>query len=188
MKINEIITSETMRGSNVDKIATKFANEQYDYLKSGNHIGDIEEYKVIRKSNFYSIWKESTLVGFASLTDESVVDDVWINPEYRGKKLFSKLLWFFKTRLNHPMLLIGKMHSPMMQEVIHGLSRFKKYWYNIETGQTTEFDPSTTDQYYDHMSPTQWRLILENTGDFSDWPRYTEGKSYIYENYSEFVK
>lgn len=155
--------------------------------KNGKYIADIEEFQVIRYENFYSLWDRDELCGFTSLTN-NVVDDVWINPTYRGKKLFSKLLWFYKSRLGHNQLLLGKVHSRMMQEVVKGLSCFKKSWVNVKTKANEPFDLETLDHFYGDVEPTDWRLMLENNGDFSDWPMFRNGSSFIAEDYTEIIE
>ena len=188
MKIKEVITEMTWRGQDYSEIAEKFGKSNAPLWRiHGDYIADIEQYKVFKFNNFYSLWDNDTLVAFTSLTD-NVVDDVWVNESYRGQKLFSKLLWFYKSRLNKNPLYMGKIHSPMMQEVMKGMSRFKKQWHNIETQENEPFDLTTLDNYYSDNGSTSWRLMLENTGDFSDWPMYNTNVSYIKEDYTEIIK
>lgn len=118
-------------------------------MELGKYIADIENYKVLQDGIYYSIWDDNTIVAVASLSDENnTVDDVWVDPEHRGKKLFSALLWFFKTRLNRSPLILGKIHSEDMQEVVKGLSRFNKKWVNIETDEIQPFSLDTLDNFY----------------------------------------
>lgn len=126
------------------------------------------------------MWDGDKIAATTSLSNDtlSIVDQVWVSPDYRGQKLLSKLLWFYKTRLNHPQILLGRMHSTDMQEVVKGLSRFTKSWY--KDGKTEPFDLNT---FYNNTKSTGWLLLLENDGDFSNWPKYTTGKCFIYEVY-----
>lgn len=178
----------TMRGPDLSDQAEKFANmHKEQWYQQGKHIADIENYKVIQDGVYYSLWDDATLVSYCSLSDDNIVDNVYVTPSYRGKKIFSMMLWFFKTRLNRSPLMIGKVHSTDMQEVVKGLSRFNKQWYNIKTGENATFELDTLDNYYSHLQPTEWRLMLENSGDFSDWPKYTEWKCFITEAYEPYV-
>ena len=177
-----------MRGGNFSSIAERYGKEhQASWKTEGKHIGDIDNYQVKQYEHFYSLWDKDLLIGFNSLTKDKadapiVVDIVWINPDYQGKKLFSKMLWFYKTRLGHSKLMLGDIHSLAMQEVVKsGLSRFKKSWLKNETSEP--FDIKTLDKYYDHSKSTGWQLVLENDGDFSNWPKFTDGKDYIKESY-----
>lgn len=189
MKANEIITQEmTMRMGSLDNIATSFVNKNKQrWFDSGKHIGDIDEFTVKSLNGMYSMWDAARIVACSSLdivpNNHAIVDQVWVDPEYRGKKLFSKLLWFFKTRMNCPKLLIGDIHSSDMQQVIAGLSRFKKSWINISTGEVKEFSPETADEFSSWGGKTKWRLMLENEYDFSDFPRFTTGNNFIKEAY-----
>jgi hypothetical protein len=177
----------TMAGPNLDKLATKFANNAKDILATGFHIGDIDHFTVKQYKNFYSLWDKGIFVATASLSNDHIpiVDQVWVDNEYRGQKVFSKMLWFFKTRLNNPKLLLGNVRSTDMQEVVKGLSRFKKFWY--KDGIVEPFDANTLDKYYNRLQPTGWHLLLENVGDFSNWPKFNNSldglPDYIKESY-----
>ena len=188
MKIKEM----TMSGPDLNLLAQQFADKnKQQWATSGEYIADIEDYKVLKNlgstqnSDHYSLWDKNNLVGFASLGDDNVVDGVWVNPDYRGRKIFSMMLWFFKTRLNKSPLILGDIHSKDMQELVKGLSRFEKKWYNIKTKEVEPFSLETLDNYYSHGRPTQWRLILENDGEFS-WPMFNRG-NFIKEAYEVFV-
>jgi len=156
-------------------------------MKICDHIGDIDKFVVKKYNNFYSLWDNAIFVAMASLNNEyiPIVDHVWVNKDYRGQKIFSKMLWFFKTRLNHPQLLLGDIHSSDMQEVVKGLSRFTKSWY--KDGTIKPFDLKTLSSYYSPLQPTGWHLLLENTGNFSNWPKFNNSldglPDYIRESY-----
>ena len=185
MKINEVI--ETMRGPNFDKVAKDFGNTNSSRWKTkGKHIGDIEDYKLLQEGIYYSLWDQETLIAYCSLsTSNNEVDDVWVHEQYRGKKLFSMLLWFFKTRLNRTPLMLGSVHSSAMQEVVKGLSRFKKYWFNLRSNEKALFSIDTVDSFYSHSGSTAWRLMLENTGEFN-WPKFN-GSGFIKESYPGYI-
>ena len=183
MKIEEM----TMRGPNLSTIAQNFANNHAtQWLKNRKYIADIEEFKVLQDGIFYSLWDDNILVAVASLTDDTnEVDNVWVNSDYRGKKIFSMMLWFFKTRLNRNQLLLGAVHSKDMQEVVKGLGRFNKKWYNIDTNETKPFDIDNLDDYYSYLGPTSWRLMLENTSNFN-WPMFNNN-GFVKESYQSYI-
>lgn len=180
----------TMRGPNYDKVAQQFgATHQERWKTRGKHIGDIEQFKVLQDGIYYSIWNNDVLVAYSSLSSENnTVDDIWVNPDYQNQRVFSKMLWFFKTRLNRNPLMLGPIHSQTMQEVVKGLSRFDKSWVNVRTNEKVPFSVDTLDNFYSYSQITPWRLVLENTGDFSEWPMFNTGSSYIKEDYTEITK
>ena len=195
MKINEI-TEMTMRGPDYTELADKLAATNAEkWLADGKYIADIEHFRVLKNSSdlvasaeHYSLWDGDTLAAFALLENESTVDGVWVAPEYRGQRLFSKLLWFFKTRLNRSPLILGDIHSTTMQEVVKGLSRFNKSWINIRTNEVEPFSLDTLDKYYSYSKPTAWRLMLENDGEFNNWPMFNGSMLYLKEDYTEITK
>lgn len=187
MKSEEFIDEMTWRGPDYSDIAQKFGETNSELWKTqGKHIADIEQYKVYQYNNYYSLWDNEQLVAYTLLKDNTV-DNIWVKPDYRGQKLFSKMLWFYKSRLNISPLIIGSIHSPMMQEVIKGMSRFNKQWYNIKTKQSAPFDINTSDDYYSGHGITDWRIMIESMGDFSDWPMFNTGSSYIQEDYTAII-
>lgn len=186
MRTHEFIP-ETMRGFNFDKIAQQAADYNYEKWKSAAHIADIDNYQVHLSPPIYSLWNDNDMVAFFQVLptdDYAEVDNVWVNQSYQNQKIFSKFLWFLKTRENYSKLLIGNVHSPKMQEIMLGLSRFDKFWYNIETKEKHDFDEEKTDEYYSFVSPTKWQIMLENHGNFDNWPRFTNHIEYIKEDYN----
>lgn len=193
MKITDI-TEMTMRGPDYNKLANKLAKDNASIWKTGKHIADIEQFKVRLSDSeqlpgalLYTLWEQDTLVAFAALVGGNEVDGAWVNPEYRGQRILSKLLWFFKTRLNKSPLILGDIHSKDMQEVVKGLSRFEKKWFNIRTHEVEPFNLATLDNYYSSSRPTAWRLMLENDGEF-DWPMFNTGVLFMKEDYTELTK
>ena len=193
MKIDEI-SEMTMRGPDYNDIAHKLAKDNVEKWQTGKHIADIEQFKVkvndseqLPGALLYTLWDKDTLVAFAAVIGHNEVDGVWVNPDYRGQRIFSKILWFFKTRLNKSPLILGDIHSKDMQEVIKGLSRFEKKWINIRTQEIQPFSLDTLDNFYSSARPTAWRLMLENDGEFN-WPMFRTGMQFMKEDYTELTK
>ena len=189
MRSIEFISEMTWRGPDYSNLAKKFGEEHSElWLTHGKYIADIEQYQVRQYNDYYSLWYRNQLIAYTSLNDKNIVDDIWVKEEYRGQKIFSKMLWFYKSRLAKNPLFLGKIHSPDMQEVVKGLSRFKKQWHNIKTGQNEPFDIDTLNNFYSSGGSTDWRIMIENTGDFSDWPMFKTGSSYIKEDYTAIIE
>ena len=177
-----------MRAGNFDKKATEFGAANANRWGRGEHVGDIDSFTIKKDGIYFSVWDNEILIAYSSLSTQkpAVVDDVWVSGEYRGQKLFSKLLWFYKSRMGQNKLVLGDVHSKDTQDIVTsgGLSRFTKSWVNIRTNQTEPFDPATVDNFYSWMGPTPWRLMLENDGDFTSWPAFnSESTGYIKQSY-----
>jgi hypothetical protein len=189
MHMEEGEIDETLRGPNFDTLSQKFGEKNYEKWKNiGKHVGDIENFKVLQDGIHYSVWDNDTLVAFTSLSDTNVVDDVWVNPAYRGKKVFSMLLWFYKTRLGRDKLMLGPVHSPQMQEIVKGLSRFNKNWVNVNTHEIEPFSIDTLNDYYSSGRITPWRLMLESQLSGIEWPMFNTNSSYILESFSPYIE
>jgi len=179
----------TMRGPDLSKQAQDFVDKYQDHWKKhGKYIADIEKYRVLQDRIYYSLWNndEQIIAAVALYNADNTVDDAWVHPAYRNQKIFSKILWFFKTRLNKTPLLLGQVHSNIMQEVIKGLSRFEKNWFNVRTLEKKPFSLETLDDFYSWGQVTPWRLMLENAGDFSEWPMFS-GQGFVLETYEGYI-
>ncbi len=177
------ILEMAVRAGSFEKEAAEFGEMNKSKWFKSDPIADIDNFQVRKAGVHYSVWHDEVLIAFASLSkqDIPIVDDVWVNPDYRGKGVFAKLLWFFKSREGHPKLLIGGVHSEMMQDVIKRLSKFQKSWY--KQGEVKPFSIDTLDQFYKGFGSSHWQLMLENEDTFFDgWPHFNGG-GYIKESY-----
>jgi hypothetical protein len=182
MKISELSMRTGKLNSNNSQ---RFVNDNSDmWYRDGEIIGQIDNYDLRKLNDMYSLWDKNQYVASAQLSD-SEVNLLHVDPKYRKQKILSRLLWNFKSRQSKNKLIINQYHSDDLYDVIKngGLSRFEKYWQH-KTGKIAPFDANTIDDYYSHIAPTGWKLVLENNGDFSDMPHYTEGKNWITEDYS----
>ena len=55
----------------------------------------------------------------------------------------------------------------MIKRIAH---RFNTSWQR--GNETKSYDPNTTDQFYSSMEKTGWVVVMENGGNFSDWPKF----------------
>jgi hypothetical protein len=172
-----------------DKESKNFVNNNASvWLTDGKIIGQIDRFNLRRYEDMYSLWNDSNYVASAKLSDYgnySEVNLLHVDEKYRNQKILSKLLWNFKTRQGKNKLILNQYHSDDLYDVIKngGLSKFEKYWID-GNGNKESFDTSSIEKYYSRLKPTGWKLVLENDGNFSDMPHFTEGKNWITEDYS----
>lgn len=180
MKLNEL----AMKSLSLDARAEKYGAEHAATWETSEHIGDIEEWKVRKSGDFLSIWDGPELIAFCSLRNHEIVDDAWVKPERRKQRVFSKLLWFLRSRENQKRLVLADLHSPATQEIIKGgLKQFKKSWWNRETGETAEFSIDRLEDFY-KPPYIDWALVLENDDKcFDSWPRFNGG-GFVKESYN----
>lgn len=178
MKLTEL----AMKGVSVAAKAAAFAAENASAWKTGEHIGDIEKLQVRRTGNYISLWGGDELISYFSLEGDTV-DNIWVDPAHRGKRVFSKLLWFLRSRENLKRIVIGDYHSPETQEIVKGgLKQFKKSWWNKDTLEIADFSPATVDKFY-KVPYVDWALVLENEMKaFDSWPRF-DGNGFVKESY-----
>lgn len=183
MKLSDI-KEMAYRGGNLTAQADRFYSSAEQHLRSGIHVGDIDDYQVKKKDLYYSLWTDEEMIAALKLdvipNTYAVVDDLWVKENFRGKKILSKLLWFLKSRENHRKILLAKVHSDDTYNLLKsgGLSKFNRYWYDPMTGATEVFEPSTVDDFY-KSAKKKWSLMLEHDGDddFINMPRFNSIES-----------
>lgn len=183
MKLEDL-KEMTMRAGNLDRLATAYVNLHKNDWKMGEHVGDIEQFSVIKFNEFFSVWLNDEIISSLKTIptgDLIEVRNIWTSKKFRGQKILSKLLWFLKTRMGYSKLLLGDVHSQDTQAIVKGgLSRFEKSWY--KDGKKEKFSLDTLDKFYSYGKSTGWRILLENDGDFSSWPKFT-GSDWVRDNY-----
>lgn len=178
-----------MKAGNLKPQADAWAENLKTHLSNAKKIGDIEKFEVRQKEHLISAWDDDRLIAVLR-TDVipnayTVVDDLWVDQDYRGQKVMSKLLWFLKSRLGYKKLLLGKFHSTDTFELLKndGFSKFKKSWFDPMTWQMEPFDSKTIDDYYT-LEKSKWSLMLEAPNDaLENLPRFNEGAGFIAQSY-----
>lgn len=183
MKTHEITSEMAHPAGDYTASADHYASLNKDtWMQQGNNIADMDNFTIRKYKNTYSVWDNDTLVACADILPNEIptVDNVWVNENYRGQRLFAKLIWFFITRLNYKQLLLGESHSALMREAIKNLSNVPKVWYNVKTKQTEPFSIDTMDKYY-AIPFNEWMLMFTENG-LKDWPM-RNGKGFTKESY-----
>jgi hypothetical protein len=194
MKIKDVVVKEmSIAIGNIDKGLSKIADKMKDKWINGEYVGDIEDSKILKLDNVYSMWDDLNLISYVSVTPLQNIKDIveinyWTSPEYRGKRVISMFLWFLKTRQNFSKMIIGGVHSDDTINMLRngGLSHFNKKWINLKTGETVQYDRTkdiddnkSYEPYRSRLAQTEWRLMIENAGDFGDWPRFNKDANLV---------
>ena len=148
------------------KYLTQASSEQSDY----DYVGDIEYIKVMQQDDVFLLVIDGNAIAFFQVSVQGELLNAYVSATHRNTGVFTKFIWFLKRTLNYSRIIFGDRHSPDTQEVVKRLhKRFNVYWSNGIA--TREFDPNNTDEFYSDKAPTGWKIILENDGDFSEWPK-----------------
>jgi hypothetical protein len=199
MKLQDLLEMP-ISGGDLRQSADKFAANMIHKFQDVKPIADIEEFTVkqLQAGNgfHYALFSgdEMVLLAFVKPLDKMMypvlkmtgeaaeVDDVWVAKHFEGKRLYSKFLWFLKSREGYHNLIMGKVQSDDTIKFLKagGLSKFNKTWQNTATGSVKVFDTAKMDDYYKTQN---WRLVLENDStEFDDYNRFNEGR-WIQESY-----
>ena len=143
-------------------------------LADGEHCGDIEEFEIYKKERKglwdYAAFLNKEVVAYFTL-DKNEIVAAFVKKEFRKKGLFSAFLFFLKRNENISQILLGEIQSKDTIEAVKRIhTRFKTSWVN--GSKKEKFDPNIEEPYYSNMSPTGWKIMLENDGDFSHWPKF----------------
>lgn len=177
------VAEMAIRGGNFETIGQEYADTHKAAWAAGDKVGDLDNLTVKKSATTYSLWDDAEFIAALRVRpagDAFAIDDIWVEPRRRGQKLLIKLLLFLKTRENMQRLVLADVHSDNMIALLraNGLKLFKKYWVN-DKGEVKEFSPETLDDFY---GAGRWKLVLENTSDFSEWPRFN-GEGYVQQSY-----
>lgn len=187
-------------GGDLRPSADKFAASMIPKFQDTAPIADIEEFSVkkLQAGNgyHYALFSggDAVLLAFVKPLDKMMypvlkiagkaaeVDDVWVAADQVGKRIYSKFLWFLKSREGFYQLMTGKVQLDDTIKFLRagGLSKFNKTWQNTATGEIQNFDAGDMDKFY---STRNWRLVLENEStEFDDFSRFNTGR-WIEESY-----
>lgn len=199
MKLQNLLEMP-LKGGDLRPAADMFAASAALKFQDVEPTADIEEFKVkmVQSGNAfnYALFTGNDMVLFASVKPlhrmmypllkiaekAAEIDDVWVAKEFEGKRLYSKFLWFLKSREGYHRLMMGKVQSDDTVAFLKagGLSKFEKTWQNTATGEVQAFEPTDMDEFY---GTSNWRLVLESTStEFDDYNRFNEGR-WIQESY-----
>jgi len=88
MKLNEL-KEMTMREPAFHKLNNLQIEIKSVGILTGNHIANIENYKVLQDGIYYSLWDDTTLVAVCSLSNSAnEVDDVYVNSHIEVRRFF----------------------------------------------------------------------------------------------------
>lgn len=183
VKLKNLIIETPIKAGNFDEAASRFGSMKKDVWLRSAVTAKLDDFDIRLTDGFYSAWDRDVLVFFMkikSFKDGLEVDDVWTSASYRGKRIFSKMLAFLKTRERTNVIYLGNVHSVDTYNLIASgaFTSFKKYWLN-KFGQRAEFNPADVDEYY---GSGNWTLVLENFNEYGSFPRFNDD-GYIRESY-----
>lgn len=175
MKLREL-KEMAIKGGNFRPLADKFASDVKSYFERNRdkfkHIGDVETYQCFMYDSTMVLLDEERIifvcaVEFTLIDPEAKkIDSVWLDSSYEGKNIYSKVLWFLRSREGVKKLILGDQHSEDTLKILRGggLSSFTKTWINTKTGEQEAFSPDTLDKYYQNFN-VDWKLVLESNAE-----------------------
>ena len=176
MKVNELLEMTMKAGdlSHLKNYFTEFVDDQSSY----KHIGDIEHFKVLKKDNIYLLMSGSTGVAFFEVRKvykSLLLDIIYIDEPFRGKDVLEKFIWFLKKHKGGSKITIGDVHSEKVNAIKKLSKKFEISW--VKGNQKIKYDPEKINDFYGTGHTTGWQIMLENDGDFSDWPLFFNEQS-----------
>lgn len=180
MKLSDLHEMTMQAGSLEAPLRKAFEHISFNEKQKYSHVGDIEEIKVLRGNDIYFLTSEQHDIGFFQVInhgDTGLIQNMFVDTPFPKKGIMSKFFWFLKRNEGFDRIKLGDVHSLDTTQAIQKIAhRFNKvYWErgNKLTGvETRPFSPNTIDQFYGTTAPTGWSIVLENDGDFSNWPKF----------------
>lgn len=177
MKLLANLLEMTMKAGSLSAQLGRYMLGYVHDRKSYQHVGDIEHLQVLLKEikgqKNYLLMDSDTGVGFFELEKNEILA-LYIEDKYRRQGIAAKMIWFLKKHEGYSKLTLSDVHSPDTVEMVKKLSKkFDVSW--TKGNEKVKYDPEEIDKFYSHQKPTGWKIMLENDGDFSDWPRFFNG-------------
>lgn len=164
----------TMAAGNMSEQLKRYFDICIQEQDTFDHVGDIENIKVLKRDEIYLLISNTTPVAFYQVLNHSptaILQNAYVDGDFRGQNTTAKFLWFLKRNEGFKQIQMGDIQSEDMVAVIKKIAhRFNTTWRRGD--EIEPYDPTTTDKFYDSMGKTGWVVVMENDGDFSDWPKY----------------
>lgn len=167
-------------GNMLAKTLLDYFNMYKNDVASFEHVGDMEHYKVLLKidstaNEIYLIVRDDVPIAYFAITRKEpnwlIAKLMHVDITARQTGIASMFLLYLKRQCGGDHIEIGDIQSADTIAFLKRIHlRFNTYW--IKGDEKVPYDPNTTTQYYDRQEKTGWTVILENHGDFSDWPRF----------------
>jgi hypothetical protein len=153
----------------------------YNDRKNYKHVGDINKANVLYKNNIYLLINDNIPIGFFQVFKRSkiaLVQNMFVSEKFRRAGWMSMFLFFLKQNESYDKIQLGSQHSNDTVEAIKRISsRFKVYWE--KDGKIKPYDIETINDFYSDTKETGWNIILENTNDYSHYPKFWNNKDVI---------
>jgi len=179
MKKDHELEEAPVAGGDFRPVADQFAGsyKKFYELHSSEfkHVGDVETYPCYQHGLLFFLLDAGQIIFICKLEDfyyennAKKLDSVWLDSAYQGKQIFSKMLWFLRSREGYTKLVLGDIHSQDTRNLLRrgGLSKFDKTWVNINTREREKFSPETMDKFYLNNNSV-WKLLLESNAEGDD--------------------
>lgn len=173
-----------MRAGNLSGHLSNYFNQEIKNIEHYVHVGDIEKIQVFKRDYgtsgiLYILKKDEEYISFSQVFEISknrvLLKNTFTVEKYRRQHVFVNFLFFLKRNEGYSEIEFDDIHSVDTQLLIPTLTkRFNISWENKKSGEKVKYSNTDGDKYYSRSRPTGWVLLLENDGDFSDWPKFFE--------------
>lgn len=164
MKLKDLYEMPIAYG-NMRDVADLYAEKIKGSLSKAPHVGDLEDFQVRFLAPYWALFSKDVFVAMMKVKDHGPssieIDDVWVNKDFAGKRIFSKFLWYLHSRENKTRIFLADLHAQDTRDLLRagGFRFFSKTWINSLTGDKHVFDPENMDKYYESSN---WVLMLES--------------------------
>lgn len=175
MKLVDLKEMTIRAGSHEARLAQ--AVEQFaDMNTTAEHVGDIEQFTVYKRQRGdltdYAIFRHDQLASYGvTIPHKQELSITYTLPEFRKRGVFLAFLHFLLRHEGYNRIVLSDNHSEDTVRAIQRVyRRFDTFW---ERGsERAPYSPDTIDTFYGIGKRTGWKLVLENDGDWSNFPRY----------------
>jgi hypothetical protein len=171
MKLDEM----TMKVGNLSYNLSRYFAKASKEIEQFKHVGDIEDqFKVLNRDSEFLLTSNDVPCAYFFVKHDDALTEIsvaYVEESFRKQGVFAKFIWFLKRFFSADKITLSDVHSSDTVEALKKLkNRFSIFWE--KDNKREKYDPNNTEKYYSDSKPTGWKVVLENDGDFSNWPRF----------------
>ena len=171
MKLKEM----TMKAGDLSYNLSRYFNKASKEILEFSHIGDIEDkFKVMKRESEFLVLSQNIPCAYFVVQQKDLKIEIsvaFVEDSFRKQSIFAKFIWFLKRFFHSNEIMLSDVHSKDTIESLKRLNnRFLIHWE--KDGVKVKYDPDEIEKYYGISKPTGWKIVLENDGNFLDWPRF----------------
>lgn len=173
MKLLKQLLEMTLNADTEPDLSDSFPYVKDEINKNGKDVGSFNglNYKklIFNGTDIFGIYDNDEMVGYIQLSLETyanlsfyVLHTMYVLPQIQNRGIMTKTLWFIKNQEKRSIMSYGVVSNKSLglYNSLQKSGRFDVKWFNIKSGEKTEFTIDDTEKLSNY-GMTDWRVIIE---------------------------